>query len=329
MDLVPITDVYSETTAQLHPHLFPLARSTDNPDYFICALRRPNADGSLDLPSETPWPIVESKLNGPGYKLLSLNSEHLMRRIAAQSDFHTEQNRPVSRDYILDLYNQGLGQGLLRDRALDTPYERGSVDKLGYGLDKYVLLRVGPFPDLYVNMSQQHLQRGDESSSLIAAEAANSKFTGFASTFLSYSKLLASMAKRDEEAKDAARVCLRLPLSSVGMEEEDLMQMAELADLIHMHHKESQVSEETRKKHTFEKLLSAVDKIRNSEQEDERTRASMTPIQLAIEEGNQLLDRTVLSADLRDWSAIRHDLASVYLKAGMNDMATFVNPTFQ
>ena len=32
------------------------------------------------------WPIVESSLNGPGYSLLGLNAEHLMRRIAAESD---------------------------------------------------------------------------------------------------------------------------------------------------------------------------------------------------------------------------------------------------
>ena len=54
---------------------------------------------------------------------------------------------------------------------MDTPYEMGSVEQLGYGLDKYVLLRVGPFPDLYETMSNQHLSKGDNKSSLIAAEA--------------------------------------------------------------------------------------------------------------------------------------------------------------
>ena len=86
-----------------------------------------------------------------------------------------------------------------------------------YGVDKYILLRVGPFPDLYERMAAQHAARGDEQSALIAAEANNSKFTGFASTFKHQAKLLSSFSKRDEESRDAARMCLRLPVASIGM----------------------------------------------------------------------------------------------------------------
>jgi len=149
----------------LHPHLFPLARSKASGN-LICALRRAYADDATEWyanSSNAPWPIVEAKVGGPGMKLLALNSEHLMRRIVCECDFEGGDKS------IVDLYNKGLGQNAIADKSLDTPYEAGAVEKLGYGVDKYVLLRVGPFPDIYESLALGHAERGDESSSLISA----------------------------------------------------------------------------------------------------------------------------------------------------------------
>ena len=114
--------------ANLHPHLFPLAKSKSTGN-FICALRRAYADDASDLyenSSKAPWPIVEAQMNGPGMRLLSLNSEHLMRRIAAECDFEG------SNEDLIDLYNEDMGKGVIQDTGLDQPYEKGSVEKLGY-----------------------------------------------------------------------------------------------------------------------------------------------------------------------------------------------------
>lgn len=114
--------------ANLHPHLFPLAKSKSTGN-FICALRRAYADDASDLyenSSKAPWPIVEAQMNGPGMRLLSLNSEHLMRRIAAECDFKG------SNEDLIDLYNEDMGKGVIQDKGLDQPYEKGSVEKLGY-----------------------------------------------------------------------------------------------------------------------------------------------------------------------------------------------------
>ena len=68
------------------PHLLPLAKSESSGNV-VCALRRAYADDadydSLSLAA--PWPIVESTVGTPGMRLLSLNSEHLMRRIASET----------------------------------------------------------------------------------------------------------------------------------------------------------------------------------------------------------------------------------------------------
>ena len=85
---IPISTSSSNEYKDLHPHLLPLAKSTSSGN-IICALRRAYADDSPDYESPSinaPWPIVESGVGLPGMRLLSLNSEHLMRRIAADAD---------------------------------------------------------------------------------------------------------------------------------------------------------------------------------------------------------------------------------------------------
>ena len=303
-DLTPVNE--GVIFEDLHPLLIPLAQSSKSGN-LVCALKGLNQDKS-------PLPIVESKVGAPGYNLLAVNSEHLMRRIASEADAAKSNND------VIEIYNEGLGQGQLQDKGLDSPYEIGSVEKLGYGVDKFTLLRVGPFPDLYSKMSTQHIGRDDESSALIAAEAANGKFTGFGSTYLSYAKLLASLPKRDEESRDAARICLRLPISSSGMNVDDLKSIAVLAQLT-----EANSSLED----CLDKMSEMYEKIRESEKEEEGTQSSgKTPEQIALDEATYLLDRAVLSQ--RSWSDVRSELAGIYGDAQREDMAAFVNPnTFQ
>lgn len=187
---------------------------------------------------------------------------------------------------------------------------------LSYGLDKYVLLRVGPFPDLYATMALNHKERGDDSSSLIAAEAANNKFVGFASTFRAYSALLNSFPKRDEEARDAAQMCLRLPLPSIGMMKGDFQQVATLGQI---------AEPDDTPEEAIAKLQIFFEKIRQSEAEEDKTGAQQkTPEQTAIDEANYLLDTISLTSG--DWDSIRSQLGEIYGSVGRDDMASFVDP---
>ena len=49
-----------------------------------------------------------------------------MRRIACESDFQGDG------DSLVNIYNDGLGKGLMSEKALDTVYEPGSAESLGY-----------------------------------------------------------------------------------------------------------------------------------------------------------------------------------------------------
>lgn len=114
--------------SNLHPHLYPLARSKSTGN-LICALHRAYADDAPEMyetSAKAPWPIVETTLGGPGMRLLALNSEHLMRRIVCECDFTKE------RQELIDLYNESVGKNQIQGAGFDQPYEIGSVEKLGY-----------------------------------------------------------------------------------------------------------------------------------------------------------------------------------------------------
>jgi hypothetical protein len=279
----------------LHPYLFPIAQSKSTGN-LICAYRNPTTEES---DKNHPWPIVESKLGGPGMQLLSLNSEHIMRRIVCENE------------KLADIYNEGLGQGMLKD-SLDIPYEKGSVEKLGYGVDKYVLLRVGPFPDLYQEMARNHRQNNDEQSSLIAAEAANSKLSGFASTFRFYSRLLSSFPNREEESRDAARMCLRLPLPTIGINLHEFEEVAILAKVCD----ESDPSQALSKLKEMYELMKSVEDVDNPQN-------NKAPVQKAIEEADDIINMAVLTG--KSWLEIRPELAEKFQSAGRDDMASFVS----
>jgi len=244
-----------------------------------------------------------------------------MRRIAAQVDDDIGDVDQMKASDVISMYNQDLGKNNLATtvfKELDQPYDLGSVQKLGYGLEKYILLRVGPFPDLYRSIARQHAVRNDETSSLVAAESANGKFTGFGSSFADYASLLSTLPNRDEEARDAARMCLRMPISSLGLTEGDLTKVAIMTQL---------ATTNDQQRDAIKNMKEMYEKIRSSEQDDEKTRASMTPKQLAIEEGNYLLDMMAFVGDAdRKWSQVRGKLGDLYSAAGLKEMGTFVNP---
>lgn len=314
-DLVPVTTTLQETPElvssldkddvlrNLHPYLFPIAKSVKTGNY-ICAFRSPYVeDGKQQSP---PWPIVEAQLGGPGMSLLALNSEHLMRRIACESDFSGDEQAIAE-------YNQDLGKGVLSDPALDNLYPAGDAAKLGYGVDKYVLLRVGPFPDLYQRMALQHAERGDEQSSLIAAETSSSKHECFGTTFRFYARLLKSFPARDDESRDAARMCLRLPLPTLGMTLEDFKEVAVLGQL---------ADESDSPKEAAEKLKAMYEKMRQVEKEDDPSQG-MTPEQLAIHEADHRINIAALTGE--SWSEIRTELGDKFRSINRDDMALFVD----
>jgi hypothetical protein len=240
-----------------------------------------------------------------------------MRRIVCEAD----GNDSLDALEVIEMYNSGLGKGDLLG-AFDNVYEAGSVAKLGYGAAKYILLRVAPFCDLYESMALQHLERGDDKSALIAAEANNGKVEGFGSTFLFYSRLYSKLGNRTDEARDAARVCLRLPLSTAVMTMDELKEMAVLAKVAD----ESDSFEVAMEKmQNYMKLQDIKQQAPSGAGGDQ---SGKTAEQVELEEANFMLDNTAMATDGKpNWSSTRERLGEIYASAGKNAMAKFVDPS--
>jgi hypothetical protein len=325
MDLVPIDKKTSPNVdwTNLHPYLYPICQSAAT-GHLLCAYR--NADVELSFTSprqDDAWPLVEAKIGGPGMHLVALSSEHLMRRIICQVDYNQENTVGDS----IELYNQGLGQGQLVPSfaagTLDTPYVAGSVAQLKLGVEKYVLLRVGPFADLYQQLARAHFAKQDVASALIAAESANAKMPGFASHFLFYARLLNQMPKRHEESRDAARQCVRLPsVPTIGPSWREYRDVAVLGQLLTADEVEASDSDDTPPHKALAKLLHLYRLYKSVEQTNAK-QGNKTPEQMVMDQANDLINETVLTG--QPWSSIRSKLAALFRSIGKDDLAVFVD----
>lgn len=71
----------------------------------------------------------------------------------------------------IDLVNSGLPE--------DQHYVPGSCAKLGYGVERFLFLKVGQFPDIYEFLTKHHMSRSDQQSALVTSEKAYSVFKGW------------------------------------------------------------------------------------------------------------------------------------------------------
>jgi hypothetical protein len=221
---VPNTD--KSQWSRLHPYLYPLAHSTTTGHVVGALMLSPSSSRT----TTAPWPIVETSLYAPAsFHMIAMNSEHLLRRIlvTAEHDKHPDIAT------LMASFNDSLDTALPgSDRTLYTP---GALDTWKYGLEQYLLLKIGPFLDCYTHVAWQHhwRTRQDAASACIAAETAHAKFTGFGEPFVYTARLLHHLPHRQDECRDAARQALRLPLFTLGMPYDAIVQeMAVLAQLV-------------------------------------------------------------------------------------------------
>jgi len=265
----------------LHPLFIPLTKKEGT---YTGILRWPTP------PEDLPVPIVRT--NGLGMKLLSNDPEHLIRRLVVEADAADHPDI----EGIVEIGNQQLGQ--------DQHYHQGDVQKLNLGVDKYLLMRVGPFMDVYENLVQGHLGREDEQSALVAAERSNSVFKGWGRPYAFYSNVMKNMYARELESKDAAKVAMRLPLWTAAYDSEELEKLVALAGYTEMK--------------TAEQLY---EKMAADEQKDKITEGK-APMQVALDRTAHVMDRAMFQE--AGWDGIRDELAELYIEGGIPELADFV-----
>lgn len=321
----------------LHPLVRPICYDEAN-DLYLCALESPSTFSASFRSQSSPKlaPLVITRPGSFGVDLVSLNSEHFLKRIAVTADFLYCSNGDVTdvdakNNYnngmdIIQSFNKGLGQtpSLYPNLppALDKSYVPGGVTKLNKGLDKFLLLIIAPFPDLYRKLALTNAAQGLELNALLSSESSNGKFPSFASSLSFYSKILGQFPKtRTHECKDAARSTMKsVGLWSVGVERTELAGVGRRAGLLMPGEEELNGDDEI----AIKRLGEFYERVKESEKEAyKKEEQNMTQRDILLEEAAVLMDRCFL--DGRRWGTIRGELAAIYDKCGLGELAKFVD----
>lgn len=272
----------SERT-QLHPFVIPLAYDA-RAGRTTGLLRWPTPPVDMDLP------VVTSAPGAACVTLSAPSAKAAVTRAVASADYAGDARR---RDAIRNASSLALA------------YQDGEVDSSGLGLERFVTVSVGGFPDLYEGLARFHLAKGDISSALVTCERASECSPGWARAHAFHADILMEVG-REVEARDAARFSLTLPLWTTG----SVQRVRDMGKLAGYQDAES------------------LGKIYRRLFEDERMeeiQGGKAPQQVALDRAAWLLDVFVAEEGFAsDWDDVRERLAELYDSAGLEDMATFV-----
>eukprot|EP00177_Eucheuma_denticulatum_P006685 GFKZ01012157.1.p1 GENE.GFKZ01012157.1~~GFKZ01012157.1.p1 ORF type:complete len:236 (-),score=47.75 GFKZ01012157.1:645-1277(-) len=185
--------------------------------------------------------------------------------------------------------------------SLKLGYRDGEVNESGLGLERYLIMKTGPFPDIYEGLTRFHMAKGDQQSALVTCERAAGVFVGWGKMHVFHAEVLEEMG-RDGEARDAARVALQMPLWTLGKGGVD--RMREMAGY--------------KEKESLERIYRRL-------YEDEREaeiKEGKPKEQVALDRAAFLLDLCVVEGS--GWESVRMQVAELYEQGGMADFATFV-----
>lgn len=268
----------------LHPFVIPLSKNLTQNNQVTGLLRWPTPPPNMELP------VVRCIAGDLGVELLANSCTDFVKRELASVDYGSNVD---ARDSIRSACSLALA------------YEDGAVDKSGLGLERYLLMKVAPFPDVYEGLARFHLAKQDTKSGLIACERAASAFPGWGRAHVFHARVLLEL-DRKMEARDSARFGLQMPLWTLGTRDA-VMKLGEIAG-----YKDS----------------TSLGKIYHRLFEDKREKEiadGKAPQQVALDRAAFLLDSYVAEGTHKDWNDdVRELLAELYTTAGLDDIATFV-----
>lgn len=207
---------------------------------------------------------------------------------------------------------------IARVRPPQSIYRTGAVHEFGHGLERYLALHAGAFPDVYERLAEHHLAKGDSESALVAMERASSLFKGWARSHC-YRAVLLQRLGRVQEARDAARLALQLPLWTIGPHDS----LASVAALAGYREPDS--------------LARIYRRLADDERREEVAQGGKSAEQVALDRAAFTLDAVIAEADCgsngndedgdeeeEDWETVRERLATLYEEARMPQLAYFV-----
>ena len=201
----------------LHPLVVPLA-STAAGDV-LGLLRWPPKSGEVS--------VVKTRAQGPGDVAADSLSLHpcgtpvqYARRAAVEADVAVDGTRDATT--VISAAAEAAVEGG------GDAYGAGDVEASRLSLEHFLLVRVGPFTDVWEGVARGKLAKGDETAALVAAERASSLNPGWGCCGYLQSQICGLLG-RTEEQRDLALGALEAPFWTLGVPVADALAAAQLS----------------------------------------------------------------------------------------------------
>jgi len=283
------------TRVGLNPFLIPLAKSKDGS--MICYIRWPTQKDDMDLQ------IVRT--NEIGIRLLSMGTDQLCHRITVELDFYSDKNAPEAIEIANKCgvkYNAGDYLPFLRSGKFPTL----TKEDLGLVLDRFLLTKVGAFPDCYERIAENFVEKGNSVSALVTCERAVSIFYGWGHPVAFHAQMLKKISGYDAEARETARASMGQPAWTIASTRAEMDEIAKLAG------------------YTGSAILGEMHAYRAKDPRKDDIGEGMSPLQVTLDQAAHLMDAIALGHLEGGWEANKAEIAEKYKEGGYPKMAEFI-----
>ena len=284
--------------ADMNPFLIPLSRNTKD-NTLTCYIRWPTQKDDMDLQLVRTTPVYG------GVSLLAMGTDQYCHRLVAEMDFYGQANCAKAISLLNgpgQLYQSGDYIPLLKSGKFAAITE----EDLRLILDRFLLTKVGAFPDCFERLSSAFLKTGGDVSALVTCERAVSIFYGWGHPLLFHATMLSKIAGRESEARDCARAALNQPVWTVAKSAEQLDKLAKLAGF------------------TGSAILGEMHAFRSTDPRTDEIGEGLSPVQVTLDQAAHLMDAVALGGVAGGWAGAREKLADKYRDGGYPQMASFI-----
>ena len=109
-------------------------------------------------------------------------------------------------------------------------YKAGEFSASKLRLSQFLLLKAGPFPDVWSSQARYQLDRGDEMAALMAAERGSATNAGWGCALWQQAELMSTLG-RNEEQRDLALAALECPFWTLGAPLHAVLAAAQLSHI--------------------------------------------------------------------------------------------------
>lgn len=279
------------------PFLIPLSKNKKTGQY-LCYIRWPTQKDDMDLQLVRTTEV--------GVILEGMGTDQYCHRMIVEKDFRADPNAPEMIQLLNSegqLYTEGAYMPMLRSGKFNVANEEGK----NLVLDRYLLTKVGAFPDCFERLANNFLTTGSDVSALVTCERAVSVFYGWGHPLTFHSIMLNGIPERQAEAKDCARAAMGLPAWTVAKNSEDLNTIIEISG-----YKGGQ------------KFLGEMHLYRSTDPREDEVGEGLSPVQVTLDQVAHLMDAVALGGVTGGWEGNKAKISDMYREGGYPEMADFI-----